>query len=135
MKIEQQVYMKWNYGAIEVMLNSRGGTVNKHVEAKARKAQAIAKSLVGKNTGRLAASISIQRSRTATGFEFTIGSMRRYALLHHTGTRPHVIVATPPKLLRFRGSTGVIVHRRVVMHPGTRPNPYLTTALRIAMKT
>jgi hypothetical protein len=135
MSVSTQVYMKWDYGAIEVMLNSRGGKVNKHVEAKARKAQEIARSLVGKRTGRLAASISMQRSRTATGFEFTIGSMRTYALLHHTGTRPHVIVATPPKLLRFRGSNGVIVHKRAVMHPGTRPNPYLTTALRIAMKT
>jgi len=135
LQVQTQVYMRWNYGAIDVMLNSRGGKVGRHVEAKARKVQEIARTLAGKRTGRLAASISVQRSRTPTGFEYTIGSMRSYALLHHTGTRPHVIVATPPKLLRFRGSNGVIIHKRAVMHPGTKPNPYLTTALRIAMKT
>jgi hypothetical protein len=134
-QVDTQVYMRWDYGALEVLLHSRGGKVGRHVEAKARKTQEIARTLVGKRTGRLAASISVQRSRTPTGFEFTVGSMRTYALLHHNGTRPHVIVAKPPGKLRFKGSTGVIVWKKAVAHPGTKPNPYLTTALRIAMKT
>lgn len=134
MKTQTQVYMRWDYGKIQVMLNSRGGMVGRHVEDKAKKVQDIAKTLVGKRTGRLAASIAMRRHRTASGFEYTIGSMRTYALLHHTGTRPHLIVAKPPGRLRFRGSTGTIVWKKVVRHPGTRPNPYLTTALRIGMK-
>lgn len=135
MYVDSAVYIRWHYGAIDVMLNSRGGKVGRHVEGIARKTQSVAKTLVGKRTGRLAASISVQRSRTPQGFEFTVGSMRSYALAHHNGTKPHIIVAKPPGILRFKGTGTTIVWKKAVAHPGTRPNPYLTTALKIAMKT
>ena len=135
MQVDTQVYMRWDRGAIEVMLNSRGGKVGRHVEIKAKKTQEIARTLVGKRTGRLAASISMQRSRTATGFEYTVGSSRLYALAHHNGTKPHLIIAKPPGILRFKGTGTTIVWKKAVAHPGTRPNPYLTTALKKSMNT
>lgn len=135
MKTTVDVYMRWDYGRIAVMLNSQAGPVNRHVGGIAKKTQSIARTLVGKRTGRLAASISITRSKTATGFEYTVGSMRTYALLHHNGTKPHLIIAKPPGLLRFKGTGATIVWTKVAKHPGTKPNPFLSTALKIAMKT
>jgi len=52
-----------------------------------------------------------------------------YALAHHQGTRPHVIRPVRKKALRFV-SGGAVVFATSVNHPGTRPNPYLVSALR-----
>lgn len=129
------VYIHWHRAEIERMLNSRNGDVGRYVEKKADRARDISKTLVGKRTGRLAASIGVSYNRTSMGPEFEVGSSLSIALLHHNGTRPHIIVAKPPGILRFRGSRGTMVYKRAVKHPGTRPNPYLSTALKITMKT
>lgn len=54
----------------------------------------------------------------------------KYARMVHDGTRPHVIRPKRKKALRFywkRKGTYVITKR--VMHPGTRPRPWLWRAL------
>jgi hypothetical protein len=61
-----------------------------------------------------------------------------YALMVHDGTSPHVIRPKRarsrrnprrPAMLRFEVG-GQVVYARQVNHPGTKPRPYLSTALR-----
>lgn len=61
-----------------------------------------------------------------------VGSADKIALLHHEGTVPHTIVPrTAPLLVFWWDRAGRVVYRRRVSHPGTRPNRYLTNALRV----
>lgn len=67
----------------------------------------------------------------------------RYAKAVHDGTVPHVIRAVNKKVLRFqpsvanfaagtgggRTATGQLVFRKTVNHPGTKPRPFLRTAM------
>jgi len=55
---------------------------------------------------------------------WTSESYARYVI---DGTKPHMIVATNARALRFETANGV-VFRRSVQHPGTKPNPYPTRA-------
>lgn len=88
-----------------------------------------AKKQVGVRTGSLRASIHMRHLANATGQYLWIGSKKNYAYAHHEGTRPHEIRATKSPVLVFRSGTRVI-KTPVVNHPGTRPNPYLTAAMR-----
>lgn len=61
-----------------------------------------------------------------------VGSDDPIALIHHEGTQPHVIRPRNAKLLVFYWpKAGRVVYREKVNHPGTRPNRFLTNALRI----
>ena len=51
-----------------------------------------------------------------------------YSLAVHNGTRPHVILPRRGQYLRFQVG-GRTVYARRVNHPGTRPRPFLATAL------
>ena len=59
-----------------------------------------------------------------------IGTYTEYALMHHQGTRPHIITPNKPggNLVFMKGSR--VIHTKMVMHPGTRANRYLTDQLR-----
>jgi hypothetical protein len=61
-----------------------------------------------------------------------VGSSHPIALIHHEGTRPHIIVPVKAKALRFPGAapSGFIFAKRV-NHPGTKPNRYLTDNLHL----
>lgn len=52
------------------------------------------------------------------------------ALYHHQGTRPHPILPRRGQFLRFFWPRvpGIVFLRRV-SHPGSKPNPYLTSSL------
>lgn len=64
------------------------------------------------------------------GFTVIVGSNAPHALLHHEGTRPHVIRPRTARVLRFRPKGGTaFVFAREVHHPGTRPNRYLVDAM------
>jgi len=92
-----------------------------------RRANAVAsraRVLVGKRTGRTAASIAVDDWRAGPFWWFRIEAHTRYSYYHHQGTRPHIIEGD----LKFR-SGGRTVHTRIVHHPGTRPNPFLKNAL------
>jgi hypothetical protein len=64
------------------------------------------------------------------GFAVVVGSTAPHALLHHEGTRPHIIRPRRAQVLRFKPRGGTtFVFAREVHHPGTKPNHYLTDAL------
>lgn len=113
------------------VLKSPIGPVGNHMRGIGRKIQVAAKMQAGFRTGMLKVSIGVSQSVTPTGQEVRVGSSVRHALAHHEGTRPHRISGRNGGMLRF-AKQGRIVYARSVMHPGTRPNKYLSDHLWIA---
>jgi hypothetical protein len=109
-------------------LNSPRGELGRYLVARAQELIAAARIQVGADTGKLRASIHIRKhSRSATGQYMEIGTTGvDYALVHHEGSRPHVIVRDTP--MRF-SSGGRVIYTHAVVHPGTRPNKYLSDNL------
>lgn len=65
---------------------------------------------------------------------WAVGSTHPVALLHHEGTRPHVILGRPILAFFWPKAAGDANQGRMflprVNHPGTRPNRYLADSLR-----
>jgi len=123
---------------MDYTLKNSVGPVGRHLYKRALIIQAGARAQVGFKTGKLKASIHIMQNRTPLGQEVWIGSpIKEYALIHHNGSKPHVILprAVGGKLV-FMGNSGgrmrLIVTDRV-NHPGTKPNPYLKDWLFVAV--
>jgi hypothetical protein len=110
--------------------NSPAGPVGSALAIKGRLIVAMAKRMVGFQTGKLRDSIHMRHTRAFYGQKLEIGSSVNYALAHHEGTKPHEIVPKQAQILRF-SSGGRIIYSHHVNHPGTKPNPYLTTPLRL----
>lgn len=91
-----------------------------------------AKILAPVDTGRLRASIRVERRRLLSlRSVYTIGSDVSYAPMVHDGTRPHRIdPKTPGGVLRFRMGGRVVFAKYVVRHPGTKARPFLDDAVR-----
>lgn len=115
---------------LDYYLNSPGGQVGKYMHRKAIMIMMRAKAQVGKRTGALQASIHYRHGRSGLGQYITVGSPLSYALFHHEGTRPHIIVASRARQLRFTAG-GRVVYTRSVMHPGTQPNRFLSDNLSV----
>lgn len=109
-------------------LNDPRGEVGKFLAKRGKLMLMRAKQQVGVKTGALQKSIRLIHERGMLGQYLKIGSLLPYALLHHEGTRPHLITADDGRLLRFT-SQGRVVYSRQVMHPGTKPNRYLSDQL------
>ena len=105
------------------------GEVGRDLLKRGERLRLLAVKQVGKNTGHLASSIKARLSPSTTGLTCFVGSDDRIALIHHNGTKPHPIAAKPGRMLRF-ARRGKIVYARKVMHPGARPDRYLTDNLR-----
>lgn len=106
------------------------GASREELETAARQVVNRAKVLAPVDTGRLRASIRIERRRTLTlRSVYTIGSDVEYADMVHGGTRPHIIRPRRAQVLRFQVG-GRVVFAKVVHHPGTRARPFLDRALR-----
>jgi hypothetical protein len=114
--------------AMDTLLNSPAGTVGRHMAAVGYKIMIAAKQQVGVDTGRLKNSIHMRHFRSGIGQLIEVGSPLKYALLHHEGTRPHLITPNRAQVLRFTSGSRVI-YTHQVRHPGTRPNRYLTDNL------
>jgi hypothetical protein len=114
---------------LDVMLKQPEGEVGRWLGKRAELIANAARAQVGKRTGRLASSIHIRHSRTVYGQSIKIGSSLHYALLHHEGTRPHLITGRNGPL-RF-SAKGRVVYTHTVIHPGTKPNRYLSDNLRL----
>ena len=115
---------------LDFLLNSPEGDVGKYLAKKGRLITAAAKAQVGVRTGALRSSIHMRHLRDSRGQYVKIGSNLDYALIHHQGTKPHVIRPDRAKVLRFvRGSR--IIYTTSVMHPGTKANRYLSDNLKL----
>lgn len=106
------------------------GDVGKHLRRLGQKTAQKAKQKAGFRTGNLRANISAGPV-LSTGREavVTVSAQTEYATFHHEGTKPHIIIPRTAKALRFTIGNQVVFAKRVV-HPGTKPNRFLTDALR-----
>jgi hypothetical protein len=112
-------------------LNVPSGMVGRHMLKIGTQIKVAAQRQVGVKSGRLRASIKVEQKTTGTRQHVKVGSSLHYALMHHEGTRPHMITPNPPKThLRFTNKRGGMVYTTSVMHPGTKPNRYLSSQLR-----
>lgn len=119
--------------ALETFINDPQGPIRKDLRRRGNNVQRRAKQLVGVNTGTLRQSIRLTELNSKIAPSVSVGSDLHYALLHHEGSRPHVITPNSGRLLRFKVG-GKVVYARMVKHPGTKPNPYLARALLEAVK-
>jgi hypothetical protein len=122
-------YFVRNESAWHEMTRSPTGMIGSYFYKKGLLLEGLAKAQVGVKTAALQKSIHTSMSVGPAGFIVRVGSDNNIALLHHNGSRPHIITSRPGKTLRFN-SHGRIVYAKVVHHPGTRPNRYLTDNLR-----
>ena len=77
------------------------------------------------DTGTLRDSIAVVKQGNN---EWTIGPVGiEYAAAQEYGARPHVIVASPGKVLVFQ-SGGQTQYAKSVKHPGNNPQPYIRPA-------
>lgn len=117
-------------GVADVTTSSRG-PVRRDMQRRLNRVQALAKRLVGHRSGLLRNAIKTKMYDSGGVLVGEVYANVRYALMHHEGTRPHIIVPQRATMLRFKVG-GRIVYAHKVMHPGTKPNPYLRNALREA---
>lgn len=115
---------------LDFMLNNPSGDVGRYLARKGRIVQAAARAQVGVRTGALRASIHMRHLRDSRGQYVKIGSALNYALLHHEGSKPHLIVPNRATILKF-ATRGRVVYAHAVMHPGTKANRYLTDNLKL----
>ena len=115
---------------LDFMLNNPSGEVGRYLAKKGRIVQAAARAQVGVRTGALRASIHMRHLRDSRGQYVKIGSALNYALLHHEGSKPHLIVPKRATVLKF-ATRGRMVYAHAVMHPGTKANRYLTDNLKL----
>ncbi|MDJ1137926.1 hypothetical protein [Streptomyces iconiensis] len=119
-----------DWGAVDRMLRSPTGMVGRDLRRRADRAAAsarrdapgsmpsqIAGPAIGRRGGELSATITSRHPATV------------YVV---NGTVPHIIRPVSRKALRFNVG-GRTVFAKVVNHPGTRPNDFLTKALRTAI--
>lgn len=118
---------------IRELFQSPRGDVYKYMKNVGQRVTLLAKRHVGKKSHALERSIGWSIRTIPGGVLVEVAAKNHVALLHHQGTRRHVISARPGRLLRFRQG-GRVVYAQQIVHPGTRPNPYLVTALREVVK-
>jgi hypothetical protein len=82
-----------------------------------------AKKEVGVKTGALRSSIVSYHTGSARGQVYGIKATKKYAYMHHEGTKAHEMT-----IVRAGGRSRVLTSR-TIMHPGTKPNPYLRNQL------
>lgn len=116
---------------IRLIANDPTGPVMDRMKRVGRTITAAAKAQVGKGTGELARSIHYNIQRYDGIPSVWIGTYNSIAYIHHEGTRPHAIAARHGQFLRF-SAHGRVVYDRAVMHPGTRPNRFLTDNIYLA---
>lgn len=112
------------------LLRSKKGDVFKHISTLTQRLYRLSRQQVGKKTMKLYRSIKASTELGRTGLPVgTVTADNKIARLHHDGTRAHVIVPRRQTTLRFP-SRGRIVYTKIVHHPGTKPNRFLTDPLR-----
>jgi hypothetical protein len=120
------------YPSMEYMLKYPEGDVGRYLWKRGEWIQNAARRQVGVKTGALRKSIYRRRFVDSRGIYLIVGSNLNYALMHHQGTKPHIITPNNARALKF-SKRGTTVYARAVMHPGTRANKYLSDNLWIAL--
>jgi hypothetical protein len=116
-----------NKPALQLELNTPAGSLWRWMERKGEAALKDAKREVHVNTGKLRSSLHKRHLGNVTGQSLWIGSNTvSYAYMHHEGTKPHLIAPKNGTVLRLK--SGRVVHGSV-MHPGTKPNRFLSSQL------
>jgi hypothetical protein len=110
----------------------RNSPVGRDLSNRATRVQLAAKAQAGVRTGALKRDIT--KNWVGRGLTIRVGSSRPYALMHHEGTRPHIIRPRRAKALRWVNARGEVVFAQVVRHPGTHPNRYLEDNLPLAVQ-
>lgn len=110
------------------LLKSPNGMVGRYLNDRGRELTALAKAQVGVDTGALRGSIRYKMKTSYGTLAVEVTAHDDKALMHHEGTRRHLIKPRRAKALRFKYN-GRIVYRQVVNHPGTQPNKFLTDNL------
>lgn len=113
----------------KILTTSKDGLIGRYIQAITNRLVILAKGQVGVKTAKLQKSIKGEVFTGPRGISSQVGSDNRIAYLHHEGTRPHIITPKRANTLRFY-SRGRIVYTKLVHHPGTKPNRYLTDNLR-----
>lgn len=114
---------------------SRDGAVGRMLSTRATRVQLAGKAQAGVRTGALKRDITKRWIRgRGKDLAIAVGSSVRHAHLHHEGTRPHLIRPKNAKALRFMNANGDVVFARVVRHPGTRANRFLSDNLHLAVR-
>lgn len=112
------------------LLRGKDGMVYKHIDTLTQRLRRLARQQVGKKTMQLYNSIKASTKTSNRGGPIgTVTADNKIALLHHNGTRAHIITPRRQTTLRFP-SRGRIVYTKIVHHPGTKPNRFLTDPLR-----
>jgi hypothetical protein len=81
------------------------------------------------NTGNLRSRTQKTMRARRTYVLGTVENKVKYARWVHEGTRAHDIVARRKQALRFESPKGFIRFAKRVHHPGTKPRPFLTSAM------
>jgi hypothetical protein len=123
-------YVRLNSRQVAQLFNSPAGPVMRHLSVRATRIQLSARLRAGHRTGMLRASIVKRFVRVGSQAAIMLIAVAPHALIHHEGTRPHVITARNAPFLVFPSKTGGLVFARSVNHPGTKPNRFLTDAAR-----
>ena len=112
--------------------NDPNGEVGVYLRKRGEAMIIAARRQVGVDTGALRDSIAMTHKRVGNTYQYIqIGSNLHYALAHHEGTKPHVIRPNNHQFLRF-SSGGRVIYSRQVLHPGNRPNRFLSDQLILA---
>jgi hypothetical protein len=136
-----RIITTFNYAEIDKLLNAPTGDTGRFLRRKAERLRDVAKTKAGVDTGRLRRSIRVYgHRRTTMGQRIQVGSSVPYALMHHEGTRPHMIYPKTHRFLKFKPKGGAgagwnvladgSVLARKVRHPGTKPNRYLSDSVK-----
>jgi len=127
----------WSFNKIEfyesvlkLELRTPVGMVGRYMAGVGAKLATKARAQVGKKTGSLARSIGTSVSGATYGVKLSVYARDKKAFMHHEGTRPRLILPkNPGGVLIFAKGARVIKTKRV-MHPGTKPNRFLSDQLR-----
>jgi len=115
------------------VFKSRVGPVGREIDRRGSRVLQGARGQVGVRTDQLRRNLHKEWfTRPGGDVGMRVGSSVGHALLHHEGTRPHIIRDRRVKMLRYINKRGEVVFARQVWHPGTRPNRYLEDNLHLA---
>jgi hypothetical protein len=123
----------WYKPELDYLLNNPSGPVGRSLGRRGLRVANAARKQVGVDTGALKRSISVSHKRDVRGQFVKVGSPLNYALMHHEGTKPHIITPNRSQYLVFNKGSRVI-YATSVRHPGTKPNRYLSDNLYLALK-